>query len=200
MTHETLVKLVFGAHGTILAAAAYAFLNFSTYSNKFRNWQNDVEEALKNLKRTLPVSLSKILKPILERSGTTTKNILDSYGNYCETEVEPTEGEGYLNALSNFVDDNANEMARYRSLLLTYRAYSFWATYLTWTILILGVLETTILALIGYFGILKGDNISDLLITVSFSISATGIIICFLELIFLLINHNKGIKNRGCND
>ena len=60
--------------------------------------------------------------------------------------------------------------------------------------------EVVTLALIGYFGILNGENISDLLIIVSFLIPAIGIIICFLGLIFLLINHNKGIKNRGCND
>jgi hypothetical protein len=200
MTPETLIKFVFGAHSTILASAVYAFLNFSTYSNKFRNWQNDIGEALDNLKRTLPTSLSKVLNPIIQRSGTTTKNILDSSGNYCEVDVDPTDGEGYLNALSNFINENANEMARYRTLLLTYRAYSFWATYLSWTIMILGALEITLLALIGYFGILKGKNISDLLITVSFSISAIGIIICFFGLLFLLINYNKGIKNRGCND
>lgn len=200
MTQETLVNLVFGGHVAILIAAFVVFLNFSTYSNRFRNWQKDVEETLRNLKRNLADSLSEILKPIFESSGANTKSILDSSGNFCETKVEPTEGESYLNAISNFVDDSTHEMVRYRLLFLTHRAYSFWATYLSWTILILEVLEIGILAGIGYFGILKGNNISDLLIKVSFSISATGIIICFLGLIFLLINHNKGIKNRGCND
>lgn len=200
MTHETLIELVCGSHVAILGSAFLVLIKFSSFSSSFMNWRNDVEETLKNAKRTLAISLGEKLKPILENARTITTSILDSDGSYCETEVSPTEGESYLNTLFDFINDNAHEMARYRSLLLAHRACSFWASYLSCTIIILMAVEVITLALIGYFGILNGKNISDLLIMVSFSTSGTGIIICFLGLIFLLINHNKGIKNRGCND
>ena len=200
MTHDTLIKLVLGSHTAILGSAFLVLIKFGSFSSSFMDWRNDVEETLKNAKRTLAINLGEKLKPILENVGTITTSILDSDGSYCETGVSPTEGESYLNTLFDFINDNAHEMARYRSLLLAYGGHSFWARYLTCTIVILMVVEVVTLALIGYFGILNGDHISDLLIMLSFLISTTGIITCFLGLIFLLINHNKGIKNRGCND
>ena len=200
MTHETLIKLVCGSHLAILGSAFVVLIKFSSFSSSFMNWRNDVEETLRNAKRSLAIKLGEKLKPILENARTITTNILDSDGSYCETEVSPTEGESYHNILFEFINDNAHELARYRSLLLAHRAYSFWARYLSCTILILMAVEVVMLALIGYFGILNGKNISDILIKLSFWASGTGAIICFLGLIFLLINHSKGIKNRGCND
>ena len=200
MTDETLIKLVFAGHAAILGSAFLVLIKFSSFSSSFMDWRKDVEETLKNAKRTLAINLGEKLKPILENVGTITTSILDSTGSYCETEVSPTEGESYLNTLFDFINDNAHEMARYRSLLLAHGAYSFWASYLSCTIVILMAVELVMLALIGYFGILNGKDISDLLIELSFVMSGISIIICFLGLIFLLINHNKGVKNRGCND
>ncbi|MBW8000688.1 MAG: hypothetical protein FVQ80_01530 [Planctomycetes bacterium] len=200
MTHETLIQLVLGSHAAILGSAFLGFIRFSSFSSSFRDWRNDIEETLKSVKRTLAINLGEKLKPILENAGTTTINILDSGGNYCEAEISPTAGESYRNTLFDFINDKAHEMARYRSLLLAHEAYSFWASYLSCTIIILMVVEFLTLAIIGYFGILNGENISDLLIILSFSISGIGVIVCFFGLIFLLINHNKGLKNRGCHD
>lgn len=200
MTHETLIKLVCGTHATILVSAFTVLIKFSSFSSSFMNWRNDVEETLKNIKRTLAVNLGEKLKPILKNAGTTATNILGSDGSYCETAVSPTEGESYHNALFEFINDKAHEMASYRILWLAHRDYSFWASYLSCTIVILMAVEIITLALIGYFGILNGQIISNFLIITSFTISGIGFIICFLGLIFLLINHNKGIKNRGCND
>ncbi len=164
------------------------------------NWRNDVEEILKNVKRSLAVKLGEKLKPILENAGTTTMDILDANGSYCEKAVSPIEGENYHNALFDFINNNAHEMARYRSLLLAHRAYSFWARYLSCTIVILMAVEAVMLALISYYGIFNGKTISDILIMLSFWASGTGAIVCFLGLIFVLRNHNEGIKDRGCND
>jgi len=200
VTRETLIQLVCGGHAAILVSAFVVLIKFSSFSSSFISWRNDVEETLRNAKRTLAIKLGEKLKPILENVRTITPNILDSDGGYYETEVSPTEGESYRNTLFEFINDNAHEMARYRSLLLAHSAYSFWARYLSYTIGILMAVEVVMLALIGYLGILHGKNISDPLITISFSISAIGIIVCFFGLIFLLINHNKGIENRGCND
>ena len=200
MTHETLIKLVCAIHVVILGSAFTVLIKFSSFSNSFMNWRNDVEETLKNVKRILAVNLGEKLKPILKNVGTTTTNILGLDGSFCENEVSPTEGENYHNALFDFINDKAHEMARYRSLWLAHRHYSFWAIYLSWTILILMAVEIIIIALIGYFGIINGQSISDILIKISFTVSGLGIIICFLGLIFLLINHNKRINNRGCND
>ena len=199
MTHETLINLVCVAHAAIFGSAFTGLIKFSSFSSGFRNWRNDIEGILKNAKRTLAVNLGRKLKPIID-NATTTTNILDSDGSYCETPVSPTEGEIYHNTLFDFINDNAHEMARYRSLWLAHGAYSFWARYLSYTTIILMVVEIITLALIGYFGILKEQNISDTLITISFTISGIGIIICFLGLYFLLINHNNGINDRGCND
>ncbi len=184
----------------ILASAFIVLVKFSSFSSSFMNWRNDVEETLKKVKRTLAINLSEKLKPILKNAGTITTSILGSDGSYCETEVSPTEGESYLNTLFDFINDNAHEMARYRSLLLAHSNCSFWASYLSYTIVILMGVEVVTLALIGYFGILNGNNISDIQIKVSYLISAIGVIICFLGLILLFINHNKSIKKRGCND
>jgi hypothetical protein len=200
VTHETLINIVLGAHFAILSAAFAVWLYFSIFSNNYRNWRNDIEDALRKLKRDIAVSLSEKLKPILKNAGAATNNILDSNGNYLEKVVDPTEGESYLNALFGFINDKTHEMARYRSLFLTHNACSFWAAYLTWSVLILMVLEIIILTIIGYYEKLDGNNISDLQIKVSFSISGIVILFCFLGLVFLIINHNKGIKNRGCND
>ncbi len=200
MTHETLIQIVCGAHVAILGSASTALFMWSSLSNGFRNWRNDVEESLRNSKRNLAVNLGEKLKPILENAATTTTNILSSDGSYCETPVSPTEGESYHNAIFNFINDKAHEMARYRSLWLAHKAYSFWGNYLSFTIVPLMVVEILILALIGYRGILKEQIISDTLILISFTISGIGIVICFFGIIFLLINHSKGINNRGCND
>lgn len=200
MTHETLIQLVCGAHVAILGSAFTVLIVFSSLSSGFRSWRNDVEESLKNAKRTLAVNLGEKLKPIIENATTTTTDILGLDGSYCETPVSPTEGESYHNALFNFINDKAHEMARYRSLWLAHRGYSFWGNYLSVTIVILMVVEILSLASISYYGILKEQIISDTLIMISFTISGIGIIICFLGLIFLLINHSKGINGRGCND
>ena len=136
MTHETLIKLVCGAHVAILGSAFTILIKFSSFPSGFRNWRNDIEEILKNAKRTLAVNLGEKLKPVIGNAGTTTTGILDADGDYCENEVSPTEGENYHNALFDFINDKAHEMARYRSLLLAHKSYSFWAIYLCFTTLV----------------------------------------------------------------
>lgn len=200
MTHETLIQLVCGAHAATFVSAFTVLVKFSSFSSGFRNWRNDVEEILKNSKRTLAVNLGEKLKPILEKAASATTNILVLDDSYCETPVSPTEGESYRNTLFNFINDKAHEMARYRSLWLAHKAYSFWASYLSYTIAFLMLVEILTLALIGYYGILKEQIISDTQIIVSFTISAILIAICVVGVIPLLINHNNGIKDRGCND
>lgn len=199
MTHDTLIKLICAAHVAIFVSAFTILINFSSFSSGFRSWRGDIEEILKNSKRTLAVNLGEKLKAILENAaGTTTSIIL--YDDYCETPVSPTEGENYHNTLFDFINDKAHEMAHYRSLLLIHKAYSFWVIYLSCTTLILMVVELLLVALIGYYGILKGETISNLRIVISFIISGIGIVFSFVGLVFLFINHNKGINGRGCND
>jgi amino acid transporter len=200
VTPEILTKLVIASHVAILISAFTVLVKFSSLSSNFMNWRSDIEETLRNIKRKLAVDLGEKLKPIIENTDTIATSILGPDGNYCETAVSPVEGENYRNTLFDFINDKAHEMARYRSLLLAHMAYSFWARYLSYTIVVLIVVEAVISALIGYYGILNGKNISDILIKISFLVSGIGIIICFLGLVFLLINHNRGIRNRGCND
>lgn len=200
MTYEAFIKLVCVIHLAILASAFTVFIKFSSLSSGFRSWRNDVEETLKNVKRSLAINLGEKLKPILANAGTTTTAILDASGSFGEKAVSPTEGEDYRNALFEFINDKAQEMAQYRSLLLSHKAYSFWAIYLSCTLLILMPVELVMVGLIGYFGVLKGQNISDIRITISFAIAGVGVVICFLGVIFLLINHNKGLNARGCHD
>lgn len=200
MTDETLIKLVCGIHIAICVSAFAVLVKFSSFSSGFRSWQNDIEGILKNVKRTLAINLGEKLKSILENAGTSPMNIIVTDETYCEKAVSPTEGENYRNVLFDFINDKAHDMARYRSLWLARKSHSFWAIYLSWTISILIAVEMVIVALIGYYGVLNGKSISDLRISVSFIISCIGIVICFWGLILLLINHNKGINIRGCND
>lgn len=200
MTYETSINLVCAAHIAIIVCAFTFLINFSSFSSGFKSWRSDIEETLKSSKRTLAVNLGEKLRPIVENADKTSFDILDATGNLCEKKVSLTDGESYHNALFAFINSDAHEMVRYRTLLLAHKSYSFWAKYLSVTLIILMTVELLIVVAIGYHRILKELIISDTKIIISFTPSVIGIIICLSGVVFLFINHNKGITSRGCND
>jgi len=198
MTHIQLITVAIAAHFGVLTLAVLGFFKYGFRSSEFRTWFEDIDKALKNMRIRIAVALGEKLKPIFDKAGRVVlSEILDAYGEYSEKDVDLRGSEDYRNALFDFVEHNAEEMVDYRSLLLTHSRWQFWTKYLSWSILILMVLESLILVIVGGIDKLGGHSLPDWL--VGWSILPTALLVasCFCGLCFSLFYQNRGEKNLG---
>jgi len=199
MTHEQLVNVAIGGHFAVLGLAVFAFFKCGFRSIDFRTWFDDTGRILNNIGRRVSVELWEKLKPVFDSADSAVSSeILDPDGRYFERAVDPKRNEGYQNALFDalldFVENNADEMVHYRSLLSTRSAWHFWTSYLSWSILVLMILEAAILGLVGGVDKLGGYCLPDSVIHWSILPTVVGALSCFLALPFSLLHYGRGMK------
>lgn len=205
MTHAQLVTVAIGAHSGVLALAILGFFKYGFRSDDFKTWFDDTTKNLNNIKRRISVELWEKLKPVFDSVGSTVSSeILDTDGSYLERAVDPKKNEGYQNALFDalvdYVENNSNEMASYRLLLSTRSAWCFWTGYLSWSILILVIIEAGIVGLIGGVDMMCGYRVPDSLVHWSILPTVVAVLSCFLALPFSLVHHGRGMKYRESYD
>ena len=199
MTHEVLVNVASAGHIGVLTLAVFAFLKYGFRSGDFRTWSEDTGKILNNIRGRIAVDLWEKLKPVFDKADSAVSSeILDADGRYFERAVDPKRNEAYQNALSDalldFVENNTDEMVHYRSLLSTRSAWYFWTSYLSWSILVLMILEAAIVGLIGGVDKLGGYCLPDSVIHWSILPTVVGVLSCFLALPFSLLHYGRGMK------
>jgi hypothetical protein len=198
MTHEVLVNGATAGHVCVLTLAVFAFLKYGFRSGDFRTWFDDTDKTLQNMRRRISAGLDELLKPIFGGAGRVVRsNILDGDGKYYEEAVDPMASEDYHNALFDFVENEADVLPDYRSLLLTRSAWQFWTRYLSWSILILMISEAASIGLIGGVDKLGGYSLPNLFIHGSILPTVFIVLSCFCGLCFSLFYHNRGTKYVG---
>lgn len=194
MTHAQVVTISVGAHVGVLTLATLSFFKYGFRSDEFRIWLEDTDKALKNMRRRISASLGEKLKPVFESADrVVVSEILDAQGAYSERNVDPRGSEDYRNALFDFVENNAEEMAHYRSLMLARASWRIWTRYLSWSILTLMAIEAVIVATIGVDK-LGRCTLPDWCVYWSFVPTGCAVASCFCGLVFSLFHHNKGTK------
>ena len=199
MTHEQLVNVAIGGHFAVLGLAVFAFFKYGFRSGDFRTWFDDTAKTLNNIGKRILLELWEKLKPVFDKADSTVSSeILDAGGRYHERAVDPKRNQAYQNALFDalvdFIENNSNEMVYYRCLLSTRSAWRFWSNYLSWSILVLMILEAAIIGLIGCVDKLGGYCLPDFLIYWSILPTVVSTLSCFLALPFLLFHYGRGMK------
>lgn len=199
MTHGQLINIAIGAHSAVLTLSVLAFFKYGFRSSEFRTWFEDTAKTLNNIGKRTSLELWEKLKPVFDKADSTVSSeILDADGRYLERAVDPKRNEAYQNALFDalvdFVENNSNKMAYHRWLLSTRSAWRFWTNYLSWSILVLIILEAAIIGLIGCVDKLGGYCLPDLLIQWSILPTVVSVLSCFLALPFSLFHYGRGMK------
>jgi len=198
MTHGQLINIAIGAHSAVLTLSVLAFFKYGFRSSEFRTWSEDTDKAIKNMRRKITIALGEKLKPVFDSTGRTVlSEILDASGKYSEMDVDPRQSEDYRNALFDFVENNTEEMVDYRFILLTHCGWKFWTKYLSWSILILMVLESLILVIVGGIDKLGDHSLPDWLVCRSILPTVLIVVSCFCGLCFSLFYQNRGEKYLG---
>lgn len=194
MTHENLLYLVAGVHGTIIVSCLVAVFQCGSYSSRFKTWLDDVDKELESLRRGIAFELAEKLKPVFEKAGSVVSEILNSEGEYIEKEARPAGSEEYRNAISDYVEKSTGKIVCWRSLHIIRQTNLFWAKYLSCGVTIAFIIE--ILLLVIMFTVEKGCNYSipDKLIWGTFIIALLLVMNALLGWVFSLVYHNKGIE------
>jgi hypothetical protein len=193
MTHPEVVAISVGAHFGVLTLAALSFFKYGFRSGEFRTWLEDTDKTLKNMRRKISVGLGEKLNSVFDAANRVVSEILGANGEYSDKTVDPRGSEDYRNALFDFVENNVEEMADYRSLMLVRARWWFWTRYLSWSILALMVIEVIFVGTIG-LDKLGCCTLPDRCVYWSFIATGFGVANCFCGLVLSLFHHNGGTK------
>jgi|GEM_PF-5797330 len=194
MTHENLLNLVAAVHGTVIGLSFVAIFQCGSWSSRFRTWLEDINKGIDELRREIAFELAEKLQPVFEKAGNIISEILNPDGGYCEKQVNPAGSEEYRNAISDYVEKSTGKLISWRLLYIIRKANLFWASYLSWSITAILIVE--ILLLIIMFSVEKGFEcfFSDKFIWGTFIVTVVFVVNALLGWMFSLFYHNKGIK------
>ena len=188
MTVAELANLSLSIHGAIWVAAAVAFYKFGDRKVLFDKVPQECRLLMQAIKDEITTDLRAQLRPIVRDSTRIRTGILRPEGDdYIEEPVDVTEGEGYYQAIRDFVTNSSGALVDFSLLLTTVSSWSKWAHLLSTSILILVILESVVLAvtLIARFSIdntAMAPSWSLLLNIVPSAIVVIGVFICLVLL------------------
>ncbi len=153
MAHA-LCDVLLQVHGTIAASAIGAFYFYSDRTEGFISSLNGTEAVLAELRRRISAELGEQLGPVFEVPGSVPSPVLGPDGTaidrgaYVERPVNPIGSESFREALRDFIDDRANSLADYRSLVIARVGWCFWSTLLSRLLLALFVWQVALMSLL----------------------------------------------------
>ena len=145
MTVAEATRWALSVHGTVWVAAAAAYYKYGDRTKLFRELPKEGRRLRQAVLNKIASELAAQLRPVVRDSTSVRSNLLSPGGDYIEGSVDITVGERYYQAIHDFVTNASGALVDYRLVLATVRAWRVWAHRLSWSILILVVLEPAVL-------------------------------------------------------
>ncbi len=128
MSHSDLVDVLLKMHVTVLLASLAAFYAYSDRTDGFAASLKGTTEVLTELRRRIAKALGDKLTPIFESPGSVPSPVLGpDGGTYVERAVNPVGSEIYRETIRDFVEERADWICDYHSLLSARDRWCFWA-------------------------------------------------------------------------
>ena len=187
MTIAEATNLALVVHGALCLVATTAYIKYGDRKVLFDKLPQESRRLMQAIKDEITTDLWAQLRPIVRDSAKVRTSILKPDGDdYVEELADVTEGEGYYQAIRDFVTNSSGSLVDYSLILKAVKAWRVWAHRLSWFILILVILEVAILGL-ALLVIVSSINEADsapmwslLLGSVPTALVIVGIFICLI--------------------
>lgn len=147
MTIAEATNLAFSVHGAVLLIAAATYFKYANRKELFEKLPQECRRLRQSIRDRITSEIAVQLRPIVRDSARVRTGVLSSEGDYIEMPVDVTEGEGYFQAIHDFVTNSSRALIDYSLILATAKAWRDWAHRLSSSILFLVIMESVILAL-----------------------------------------------------
>jgi hypothetical protein len=200
MTHQDLLNITLSVHVAVLLGALAAWYKYGDRSDVLAKSLKGTDIVLTRLRIMISSDLTKAIREVLSTIPTNPQAILGPDGKnpiYSEKVSNFLESEAFRQAIRDFIDSRADVISDYRVLTRARANWCFWARILSWSILVLIILQAFFLAGHGFMDKILGNTLPNWCLHGSLTI--TGFVVLFvfcLPFPILLRNHDTIIQQK----
>jgi len=200
MAHQDLVNIALYVHGAVLLCSLTAWYKYGDRSDILAKSLEGTESTLSKLRKMISDDLLTTIKEVLSTAQTQQTNpILGPDGRvlfYSERDANFLKSEEFEQAITDFVAFKCDMLSGYRILIRARSIWCFWARVLSWSILLLIVLQILSLALHGYDKIVV-KHLPDWSVHGTLIVTGCLVLIMFcLPFTIMLCNHDVIMKEK----
>lgn len=200
MAHEDLINIALSVHVAVLFGALAAWYKYGDRSDVLAKSLEGTETVLSRLRMMISDELLQAIKTVLSTVPTNPQAILGPDGKnpiYSEKVSNFLESEAFRQAIRDFVDLKADMISDYRVLMRARTTWCFWARILSWSILVLIVLQMLFLTGHGFIDKILGSPLPNWCIHGSLTITVFVVLFVFcLPFPLLLRSHDTIIQQK----
>ena len=145
MTYAEVTDMVLSTHSAVFLAAFAVYWKYGDKTKLFDKFPQEYRRLQRLVRDQIAGDLADQLRPVVRDSASIRSSILNSVGKYIEEPVDVTKGEIYYQTIRDFVTNTSEALVDYRRVLDIIEAWRVWAHRLSWSILILVILEPVML-------------------------------------------------------
>lgn len=195
MTHTALIDSALAIHVSVFIISIVSFFKCADRTAMFEKSFSISKDTIQKIKERIFEELTTTLKPLFRQPQDEAIKVLDVLRPggeaWKEGAIDPQGTEDYKNALHSLINDYTKSMADFRSLKTIVDRCRFWAGYLSWSILLVLIMQG---AALGYCAIIdKALSLcsKNLPVYILIVFSIVLIINALLSLPFLLYYHGR---------
>ena len=146
MNFAEATTLAFSVHGAVLLVAATTYFKYANPKELFDKLPEEIRRLRQSIRNRITSEIADQLRPIVRDSTSVRTGLFRPEGDYFEKPADVTEGEGYYQAVHDFVTNSSTALVDYSLVIGTAKAWRDWAHRLSSSILFLVILESFMLA------------------------------------------------------
>ena len=188
--HDELVNLALSIHGSVLLATIVAYFKYGERTELMERGLRGTDSVFAEMRRRIATELVDALDAYFQ-SGQTAPTITDEPDPaYLEPPTNPVRSEGFRESVREFVEGHSIVMADYRRLLNARAAWCTCARFLSWTLLVLLLVESIIVGALGLIDKLAGQPLPNWSIQWSWLPVSILVACAMLSLPLMLYRHD----------
>jgi len=200
MTHDVLTTWAITVHFAILSGALVAWYKYGDRSEVLAKSLEGTNFTLSKLQMMITSELLTTIKTMIQSVPSNPQPILGANGEasiYSERSMNFLESERFHQAIQDFVNRKTDAISDYRVFVRARVSWCFWAKTLSWTVLLVIVLQILAIILHGFFDKILGKTMPDWSIHSSLAVTALLVIFVFCVVCpKLLRNHDIIIQQK----
>ncbi len=196
MTHTLLIDWALGIHGTVFVLSLVSFFKCADRTAMFERSFSTSIDIIQRIKERIFIELSTTLEPLFSQPSEKAikeLSILRPDGEAWKEEgsVNPQETEEYKNALHSMINNYTKAMADFRTLNTIVDRCKYWAGHLSWSILIVLIIQGVALIYCGIIDKASSLCSKDYPVYTFIIVTVCLIINSLFSLPFLLYYHGR---------
>jgi hypothetical protein len=194
MTHAELLRIALSVHVAILAGSVVALYKYGDRTDVLAKSLAGMDSVLSKLRMIISDDLLATIKGCLSTVPTNPQLILGPDGRnpvYSEKVANFLESDTFRQTVRDFIDLRVDRISDYRILVRARDNWCFWARKLSWSILLLTILQVVFLVAHGIFDYLLAYSLPNWAIHATLAISGFMVLLVLcLPFPILLRSHD----------